>query len=191
MLNDVKLLILFLIVFNITACEYECPGFNDIYDKYVTYNLNDKISYSNGIDTLNFNVVDFYRETPNSFRGLAMDVECFEEKYYVTNNQSDYQISESYETAFSSFDDDIKISITNNDNFGLRLYDFNSENYDYSKVEFNQNYEYNGINYNEVIFLLKDTLNSNPKIGYIIKANPGGVLEFYDFEKKEIWQQIK
>ncbi len=178
-----------LLVF-ITSCEYHCDGFLEEYDKYVTFELNDTISYSNGIDTLNFTVIDYFRNEPSSFTGLAMDVDCNYEKYYQTDIQNGYFIREHFNNFFSR-NDDIEVSFTENDTFGLNTYNVSSENYDYSTVEFYQNLSINGSEYNDVYYLLKDTINDNPKIGYIIKANPGGIIEFYDFETKEKWNLIE
>ncbi|MDN3594324.1 hypothetical protein [Zunongwangia endophytica] len=183
--------VVLIILISITSCEYDCFGFPEEYDEYISFELNDTILYTNENDTLKFTVNDYNRTEPSSFTGLAMDYDCFEEKFYQTDVQDEYFIREYFEENYNSFQDGILISFTENDTFGLvGPTNFSSNNFEYSQIEYYQNFQFNGTDYNDVLFILKDTINSNPKIGYILKANPGGILEFYDFENKELWKQI-
>lgn len=180
------------ISFSIIACEYDCFGFPEAYDDFISFELNDVIVYTNETDTLNFTVIDYNRTEPSSFTGVVMDYDCLSEKYYQTDIQDDYFIRESFEEHYSASEDGILISFTENDIFGLiGPTNYLSTNIEYLQIEYYQNFQYNGINYDDVLFMVKDTINSNPKIGYIIKANPGGILEFYDFQTKEKWKQIQ
>ncbi|WP_406029048.1 hypothetical protein [Winogradskyella sp.] len=175
----------------ITSCEYDCFGFPEEYDDFISFELNDTISYTNETDTLKFTIIDFNRTEPSSFTGLVMDYDCFEEKFYQTDMQDDYFIREYLEENYNQSQDGMLISFTENDTFGLiGPTNFSSNNFEYSQIVYYQNFQYKGTEYTDVLFVLKDTINLSPKIGYILKANPGGILEFYDFENKELWQQI-
>lgn len=182
----ILLAILTILIF--TSCEYKCSGFPEWFDKYISYTSQDIISYTNELDTISFTVLESYSNGPSSSRGVYMDHDCLSEKYYFTDTIGDYFINET----FNSFErDPISVSITSEEVFGFSEVEFLDHTYqNYLELEYYSEFDFNGQTYNETLLLVKDTINSSPKIGYIVKANPGGVLEFYDFETKEKWRLI-
>lgn len=181
----------FFFFLSLVSCKYECPEFPTEYDKYISFTLNNTISYTDGTDTLNFTVISYYRDEFSSHTSFAPDVDCPYEKYYLTNRLGNLYLYEKYNDYKSLINDNLIMRLSDQDVFSLNTFHVLASTADYLHAEFYDTYTFNDtIELKEVYFLVKDTINQSPKIGYIKKASPGGIIEFYDFQQKKIWKQL-
>jgi len=179
---------IFIIVL-ISSCKYTCPGFPDEDLKWIPYNINDTLRYSDSKDTVYFIVNDFQKSEPSSFRGFAMDVECdFEGHYYTTKSSLyDYEIKDIYSTNNRT---KIKIQITETGGeFVFPYYEDYSN--DSIKIRHVADSLINGIDHKDIYVIQKDTIKITPRISRVIKSSEKGVIEFFDFKDKRKWNLIK
>lgn len=130
-----------------------------------------------------FNIIDLYTAGPNGEY-------CSISVGYETDIQNGYKFKERSGRGSYLDEEDpfLKISAIENpdyhDFFKMIQDDQGAYQEGDLKVEYHRNYMHNGVNYKYVIIGSKDTINNSPKISRIIRAIPGGILGFYDFETK-------
>ena len=170
----------------IGSCKYHCSGFPDEDLKWIPYNINDTLRYSDSRDTIILVVTDFYTSEPSSFRGLVMDYWCDYNGYYYTSKSSmyDYMIKDCYSSLNNN-----KIQITEQgDIFEFPYYqDYTSDSI---KITYKSNILINETVYKDAYIISKDTIKQNPRISRVIKSSDSGVIEFYDHKFKRKWNLI-
>nr|WP_321412046.1 hypothetical protein [uncultured Carboxylicivirga sp.] len=196
-MKKIILFITVLVGFN-SCLKYEFDGFPDELLCWIPYNIGDSLLYTNDVDTIVFEVQDFFKTGYDSFRGLAMDVEWDYEGYYITNElENGYLISEKYSEDGSSNEDIFSIKLSDNDIFTFSFWEdyYTSENY-YSSVSDSINISYvsdtviGNMNYYEVYKLNKTSMKNSERIKWIIKAKDKGIIQFFDNKTKEEWRLI-
>lgn len=179
----------FILCISLLSCKYECPEFPPEYDKHISFTLNNTINYTDGIDTLHFTVASYFRDEFSSHTSFASDRDCPYQKYYLTNRLGDLYLYEEFNDNKSN--NNLIMRLTDKDVFSLNTNHSLAFTADYLHAEFYDTYTFcDSLVFKEVYFLVKDTINQSPKIGYIKKASPGGILEFYDFHQKKTWKQL-
>lgn len=188
---NIKTILIFTSIF-LVSCEFlsiEDKRAHEIED-LLDYKLHDIIKFTNGLDTLNFKIVNLERKI--NYNGNLKQIE------YVTNQQKNYIISEK-NNADDSYIDVLRIGITGHinqipyrENLIISLEEKVSHKFENSIVEYYEGYNFKGNIYKDVYEVLLDTTNNfKPKVPYILRAIPGGILKFYDSETKEMWQRVK
>ena len=191
MKKNIKIItISFILIF--TSCEFLSIEDKIAYDinELLDHNLNDKIKFTNGSDTLNFKIIKAERTI--GYNGNVQQIE------YLTNQQGSYIISEK-NNAGDDYIDVLRIALTGHVNeipYGynlkIKLEEKISHNYEGNLVHYHQEYNFNGKTYKDVYEVLHDTINRfKPKVPYVMRAIPGGILKFYDSETKEMWELIE
>ena len=156
-----------------------------------------KVTYFKGIgsfksknDVLDFNIDDVYTfsNEHGEYCGISVGYETSIENNYKIKERSG---SGSYMDSEDGF---LEITIITNpeitDIFKIKQKDNGNYQNETLKVEYFNNYNHNGIIYKHVIIGTKDTINNSPKISKVVRAIPGGILEFHDFENKKNWKSI-
>ena len=173
-----------IIVIGLVSCKYQCPGY-DLDDKSsISFRLDDSVVYvSNKNDTLIFVVSDFFAEGPNSWRGLAMDIDCSPKCYYkmtaLSNSQMTINETETWKMDISFCDDKpydnvifIRSNVVNKD-------------FDYEIIG---NYQTDTITFYGVIKV--NDLSGQRRIDNFMKAVNHGIIDFHDKRTDLIWTQI-
>jgi len=154
------------------------------------YSLNEKVSFKSKNDVLDFNIDDVYTfsNEHGEYCGISVGYETSIENNYKIKERSG---SGSYMDSEDGF---LEITIITNpeitDIFKIKQKDNGNYQNETLKVEYFNNYNHNGIIYKHVIIGTKDTINNSPKISKVVRAIPGGILEFHDFENKKNWKSI-
>jgi len=184
-MKTIKYALIGILTLLINSCKYKCEGFQESELKWVPYEIGETIKYTDKFDTIEFRITDFFKTESSSFSGLVMDYECDSKCYYLTskNDELGYQLREEYN---DGFDWGMKIQITDNDRFEFDIPN-NTSFSDSIKVVHKPDTLINCTEYTNVFIVSKDTLNKSPRIGYIIKAENFGIIEFYDFYLKQKW----
>ena len=157
-------------------------------DQLLDHEEGDIVKYTNGSTVLTFNII-------NSERILGYDGSVNQIKY-LTDQQNSYTISE-INNQDDAYIDYLRISLTGPVNQTLYNLKINLEEklnhvFERNIVEYHEEYNFNGTNYTDVFEVLYDTINYNtPKIPYVVRAIPGGILKFYDSETEEMWELIE
>lgn len=159
-------------------------------DKLLIYKLNDIIKFTNGNDTLNFKVIKV--EKTIGHNGNTRQIE------YLTNQQGSYIISEK-NNADDEDIDVLRISLTGHanqipstHNLIMEIEEKISHIHETNIINYHENYDFKGKTYKDVYEILHDTINYyKPKVPYVIRAIPGGILKFYDSETKEMWELVE
>ena len=176
--------LLHMIIIELVSCNYQCPGY-DLNDKSeISFRLGDSIIYkSNNNDTLIFVVDDFYAEGPNSWRGLAMDIDCSPKCYYKMTSLSNPQMTitetQTWKLNICFCDDkpyDNVIFIRNN---------VTKRDFDYEIIG---NYQRDTITFYGVTKV--NDLSGQRNINNFIKAINHGIIEFYEKQTDLTWTQI-
>ena len=186
-MNRLTLIVLGILLTSLYSCKYDCPGFSDKDLHWVPYNLSDTLKYVNNNDTIEFVVINFYKNPPTSFYGLAMDIAYNESAYYSTNKIPlyGYKLEEKYELKNTI---NMNINVTDNDIFVFNPYSFLDN--DSIKISFHSDTLINNVNYSQVYVIKKDTMTLNPRISEVIKSVNKGIIQFYDFSTKKKWNLI-
>jgi hypothetical protein len=170
----------------ICSCGRKDCGFPDENLNWVSYRENDSLFYSNNKDTIKLKVLYFNKTSPNYVSYLVMDVFCRDSAYYYTTEDltTGYFINESYSLLGEP---KMKMQITKND-----IFNFEPSNYlnNTNKIEFHSDTTINSKNYHNVFLISKDTINSKPRIAWIIKSETIGIVAFYDFKNRIKWYLI-
>ncbi|WBX67948.1 hypothetical protein PG910_07605 [Tenacibaculum dicentrarchi] len=163
---------------------YDCNQLSD-------YVLSDTIKYINETDTIHFNVTNIYSHEVDGYKYCGIS------QGYETNEQLGYKIKERTfgSNNFEGWKQYAQISMTSKPSLET-FFKFNLEENDENTakdftIEYLTNYLHMENEYNNVIIVSKDTVNGNPNISRIVRAIPGGIIEFYDFHKKKKWTLIK
>jgi hypothetical protein len=182
-----KILAIFVITLtSLSSCKFHCDGYPDSELKWIPYYLDDKLRYFNNSDTFELSVNDYFKTQPSTFHAVAMDMWCTYNGYYQTTTcEFGYFIKEEIKNMRRT-DDGIYVNLTNNDAYYFDIWQMKS-NSDAINLRYIADTVINQINYQEVFFASKDTLNGSPKIAWIILAKDKGVVEFYDFQSKRKW----
>ena len=154
------------------------------------YSLNEKISFESKNEILEFNINDVYTFSNENGEYCGISVG------YETSIENNYKIKERSGSGSFIDSEDAYLEITfvanpeTKDIFKIKQKNNGNYQNEILKVEYFNNYIYNGITYKHVIVGTKDTINSSPKISKVVRAIPGGILEFRDFETKQNWKLI-
>jgi hypothetical protein len=155
------------------------------------YSLDEKISFQSKNEILEFNINDVYTfsNEKGEYCGISVG--------YETSIENNYKIKERSGSGGSFLDSEdgyLEITFVENPETSdiFKIKQKNNGNYqnEILKVEYFNNYVHNGITYKYVIIGTKDTINSTPKISKVVRAIPGGILEFHDFETNQNWKLI-
>lgn len=164
-------------------------------NELLDYNQGDIISYTNGIDTLNFTVMEaIIRENDIPYATPSIRMR------FKTNLQSGYLISEgNYYNDYADYNANyLSITIGEQDtgynkNLQISLEDKSNHTLGNCLVDYYENYDYRGKTYADVFEILYDTIRysyNRPKVTFAVRAIPGGILKFYDSETDEMWELI-
>ena len=191
---SMKRIILFITVlvgFN-SCLKYEFDGFPDELLCWIPYNIGDSLLYTNDVDTIVFEVEDFFKTGYDSFRGLAMDIEWHYEGYYTTNElENGYVISEKYSEDGSSKTDIFSIKLSDNDIFTFSFWeDHYSSTSDSISISYVSDTLIGNMNYYEVYKLSKTSMKDSERIKWIIKTKDKGIIQFFDNKTNEEWRLI-
>jgi len=186
-------LLIAILIFTILSCELlEIEsGMAFEHNNLLDYNNRDVIKYTNGIDTINFNVVNAESRESSISNGTGR-------MKLTTDKQGDYTISEQTNQD-DSYIDYLRMSLTGKVdetiyNLVINLENKSSHTIDRCIVEYYQDYNFKGKNYRDVFEVSYDTLSYNfskPKVPFVTRAIPGGILKFYDSETKQMWELIE
>ena len=170
-----------------TSCVYQCPEFPESKLKYVPYKLNDTLSYTNGVDTIEFHVTDYYKTEKHTIKtGFpVMDIEYEEKANYTTdiNSKVGFYIKEEYDSYWP-----FKVGFSNYEVFNFTLVNDTRSEENITKKEYNKQQTINGETYYNCFTIEKD--KSKFRIWKIIKADSVGIVEFYDRDYTNPWRKI-
>ena len=183
-----RLIIGLIVIITINSCKYECDGFPNHELAWIPYEIGEKIKYTNGLDTIEFEVVDYAKTEPDYFRGLVMDYECSYEGYYSTDESKNYYIKEKLNNGWK--DSGMKVWLSDNDLFHFYMLGQN-ETSDSLTIEFMTDLNIEGIMYNDVYKVTKNKPIDLNRILWIIKARDKGIVQFYDKKLEEKWTLIE
>src|SRR3989339_150904 len=170
--------------FGTYSCKYECWGFPNEDLSWIPYEIGDTISYHSENESMDFVVDDFFKTAPDSYRGFAMDYECYYEGYYSTmTNEQNYKLKESFST---NHNDGMKVVLTENDLFYFQLWKEKTST-DTLEVVYHTDTIIESVKYSDVFVVNKKILKSGQRISWIIKAKDKGIIQFYDREIDKIW----
>jgi hypothetical protein len=179
-------------IFMFVSCQFLSIEDKIAYDidQLLDHELNDIIKFTNGSDTLNFKIIKAERII--GYNGNIQQIE------YITNQQGSYTISEK-NNAGDDYIDVLRIALTGHVNeipyaynLKINIEEKISHVYEGNIVEYHEEYDFNGKTYKDVYEVLHDTINLfKPKVPYVMRAIPGGILKFYDSETKEMWELIE
>jgi len=184
-MNRLTLIVLSVLLISLSSCEYNSPEFLEKNLHWVPYRLNDTLKYTCREATFDLVVTDFYKNPASSYRGLAMDVKYDQLAYYKTNENLlyGYKIEEKYDNTLGTLAMSIKITEKDYFVFNPNIV----ENTDSMKIKLYSDTIINGISYQNVYVLEKDTVKLKPRISEVIKSESKGVIQFYDFSTKKKW----
>jgi hypothetical protein len=175
----------------INSCRFPCDGFPNEDLKWLPYKFGDTIKYTNNIDTIGFEVVDFFQSERSDEKGYVvfMDVECGENAYYETetNLLTGYRIRESALLTNPKIDIEVQpgksIAFYRDTEY---KFDKNVSAVYYSEKVINDNL------YKEVyeIAINIDSEEDYGSISRIIIIADFGIFEFYDSNTGETWKLI-
>ena len=182
-----KVLPLVSIVILLASCSYFslCGYDGRVFDisEIIDLEKGDIIKYTNGNDTLSFNVISPESDSPN----------------YLTDQQGDYIISARFN------EDDSCIGYIRTSFIGPvyqttehlminldKKESHETDHYQKNIVKYFQDYNFNGKYYRDVFEVIQDTINEPEiiKVPYMLRAIPGGILKFYDSDTKQMWELI-
>ena len=185
-MKQYAILALIYLMFILVSCKYTCPDFPESELKYIPYNLNDSIRYSNKSDTIEFIVTDYYKTEENIVKTElpVMDLKCEEKANYSTdkNFKIGCYIKESYDISKH-----FNVEFDSKNIFSFSLYN-NYYEEGIIKREFKEQFEINGIIYYNCIILEKEL--SQYLIWKIVKADNFGIIEIYHKDYQDPWRII-
>lgn len=185
------LILIILIPVIINSCRFPCDGFPDEDLKWLPYTLGDRIRYTNDIDTIEFEVVDFYQSERSDEKGYVvfMDIDCGESAFYETetNLLTGYKIKQSAFLTPSIID----IEVQPDKSIAFYL-DSEYESDKNVRATYYAEKMLYGKLYNEVYEI---SINTNAEEDYgaiskIILIANFGIFEFYDSITEETWKLI-
>jgi len=187
-----KAIMVIVIAFLLQACVYKCPGFSDDNIGWIPYTEGNSLHYTDGENVMEFEVIDFYKNPPSSFRGLTMDYWCGEEGYYRTNKVSFYYINERYSYGMGN-GYGMKVQITDDDVFLFDIWSANANieelttKTDSMEIRFRSDTIIGNQKYNNVFKISKTKMKDSERISWIIKAKDKGIVQFYDRKSEKTW----
>ena len=154
------------------------------------YSLNEKIRFESKNEILEFNIDDVYTfsNDKGEYCGISVGYETSIENHYKIKERSGSGNFIDSEEGY------LEITFVDNpestDIFKIKQKNTGNYQNETLKVEYFNDYSHNGTKYEYVVVGTKDTINNSPKISKIVRAIPGGILEFHDFETKQNWKLI-
>lgn len=186
---------LLILTFSLTliSCElFEIEsGMAFDHNELLDHNKGDIIKYTNGLDTISFNVIEAQSRESSLSNGTGR-------MKLTTDKQENYIISEQTNQD-DSYLDYLRISLTGKVdesiyNLRINLEEKSSHTTERCIVDYYEEYNFKNKNYRDVFEISYDTINydfSNLKIPFVTRAIPGGILKFYDSESKQMWELIE
>jgi hypothetical protein len=170
------------------SCKYYCPDF-DINDKsIISYRNGDSITYiSNLNDTIKLEVIDFYAESDNYFRGfLIMDYVCAPPgAYYLTS--TDKVVNIFFQEQVVGYD--LKVSFGDDALFNLPFFDNGREKPNGMSLVFIEEISINEDLYQNA-WLVAD-LSKRRRIDQFVKATSYGIIKFHDKTTDLTWTLLR
>lgn len=196
----IKVIYLFFLATCVCSCNImELFPANDSHscEELLDFKLNETIKFKSNQNILEFKVIDLYVKKVEGKDGKTSEF-CQISQGYETNINQGYKIKERTSQGSNYMDEEdayIEISLLEapleGDFFKVKqISDVNYHTNDLN-VDYYFKYELNNKIYDKVIVISKDTINANPKIGFIKRAIPGGIIEFYDFQSKQTWKLVE
>jgi hypothetical protein len=187
-MKKLYIITLILFLFFAQSCKEKtriCPCFPEKYLTWLPYENQNQIKFTNLQDTIVFFIEDFYKSEEYEIDS-KFDVSCHSEANFITQKQATTNyILNGISTVFENSDDaTFQYYINNNnltDEFTFRIID-NEINY---ATEIFENLVINQKDYNNVIYLNKDTLNNNVIISDLYIAENFGIVKFKERDGTE------
>lgn len=173
-----KKILLMLVLFSLTRCgEVHCPGFPKDLLKYLPYTENDVVKYSNGVDTIAFEVVTKFVDGSYSFKKNC-DCLCRVIAGIETNFNELINFKIDYSISVGEQDTIFRLSFGNN-NFSNKLW--------FTKKEEIYKDNVSSITYTNVIFMQSNEETS--EINNAVIAENFGLIRFEQSEQQ--WYLIE
>ena len=184
--NKLGRCVLALVLFVFSSCKYTCEEFPESELKWIPYQVGDGILYSDGLDTISFEVTNAYFNKEISERGLFTDIVCPIEAFYETDEVQEYKIREHYGVDFRGA---FEARFSDRETFYFFLNRMSLEN-DSIVTNYAIDTLINNVVYSEVYFVQKKDISSGTRASWIIKSANEGIVQFYDNEQDKTWVKL-
>jgi predicted DNA binding protein len=180
MKNKISIVLISLFVLAVSSCNYSCPGFDTELLKWMPYELDDELIYTNQYDdTLIFRI--YQKEISESYETSHKNRNYCESHLY-------YDIAEISNQSINMI---FRINkLENNTSIGIEINIQNNSGFFYIETE-NLNTKIITLESNsyETITFENDTIGDDNEIWKVILAKNYGIIQFYDREADFVWTQ--
>lgn len=187
-MKKLYIITLILFLFFAQSCKEKtriCPCFPEKYLTWLPYENQNQIKFTNLQDTIVFFIEDFYKSEEYEIDS-KLDVSCHSEANFITQKQATTNYILNGKISTIENENYLKFQYYINqdnltDEFTFRIID-NEINY---ATEIFENLVINQKDYNNVIYLNKDTLNNNVIISDLYIAENFGIVKFKERDGTE------
>jgi hypothetical protein len=182
----------------ISSCTYkvDCPGYPKKYLDWMPYIQGEKISFTDGIDTLQLRVGEIDIRDPYTMKRLKFEkgTEC--DSYAYCSITGDSLPSISINSDGYDFGADFKIDFQFNSGAEvLQFQDNNGESFltywPYQHNEILNNYDNGCKVFNDVIMIESDTVSIDIRIYQVFISRKVGIIQFKDRLNHKTWSLIE
>jgi hypothetical protein len=183
-----------------TGCffnETNCPSYPKDKLNWMPYTSNSSLRFSDGLDTMVFNIYDTYQSADHSYKNNCA-CGCSSDAYFRTdtNSKRELQIQ-----AVSTYNEEHQVDYL----FTFTKYGYDGEDYTalyiddfyFMDSEIIPSFTVDNSTYENVIQLDKDTIGKNdlnmrkPDIWRVYLADSVGIIQFEECNTGKIWKIIK